>query len=154
MERIEKRRIEAEALIPFIEELERLMPFETINYLMTKANKKEAYTRGETSAVNQSLETIETLFEDVNTWGNDEDMKIIFIEKTKKTLSFDVTKCPYHTLYKELGIKRYGHALSCCRDESFARGLNKNLILRRNKTLMEGDDCCDFRYTLEVHFQE
>lgn len=154
MERTEKRRIEAEALLPFIEELERLLPVETINTLLALANKKEAYTRGKSLPANKTSDTIETLYEDVKTWGNDREMKIKFKEKTKTTLFFDVTRCPYHALYKELGIERYGNALSCCRDESFASGLNENLKLRRTKTLMEGDDCCDFRYTLELHIKE
>jgi len=151
VERTEKRRIEAEALIPLIQELERFMPVEEIKNLLARANKREAYIRGKNISPTNSSETIDTLFEDVQTWGDEVDMQISFIEKTKTSLFFDVKKCPYHELYIELGIERYGNALSCCRDEPFAGGLNEELTLRRSKTLMEGDDCCDFRYTLEVH---
>jgi hypothetical protein len=149
MERTEKRRIEAAALIPLMEELERFLPVKSISELLTNANKREAYTRGKNLSINNSSETIDTLFCDVSTWGNEGEIEINFIEKTKTSLSFDVRKCPYQELYKELGIERYGTALSCCRDESFARGLDVKLKLRRSRTLMEGGDRCDFRYTLE-----
>ncbi|MCP4214504.1 MAG: L-2-amino-thiazoline-4-carboxylic acid hydrolase [bacterium] len=45
---------------------------------------------------------------------------------------------------EELGVQ-----FSCCRDEPHARGFNSQLKLVRTKTLMEGDDCCDFRYYLK-----
>jgi hypothetical protein len=149
VERIEKRIIEAKALIPLIEELEKFLPMEAIHDLLSNQNKREAYLRGKSISANISSKTIDTLFKDVNTWGDDGEMEITFIEKTEKVLSFDVRKCPYQELYKELGIERYGVALSCCRDEAFASGLHEDLKLRRNKTLMEGSDCCDFRYTFE-----
>lgn len=149
MERIEKRRIETEAMIPFVEELEKIMSVETIISLLTNANKREAYSRGKSISPDNPSYTIERLLEDVKTWGNGGVMEITFIEKTRATLFFDVKKCPYHELYKKLGIERYGFAFSCCRDESFATGLNEKLKLDRRRTLMNGDDCCDFRYTLE-----
>ena len=149
MERTEKRRIEAEAMMPLIEELEKFMSIETIIILLSNASKKEAYLRGKATSPDNPSDTIDRLLEDVKTWGNGGDMEITFIEKTKTTLIFDVKKCPYHELYKKLGIERYGIAFSCCRDESFAIGLHEKLRLKRSKTLMNEDDCCDFRYTIE-----
>ncbi|MCP4899587.1 MAG: L-2-amino-thiazoline-4-carboxylic acid hydrolase, partial [bacterium] len=45
--------------------------------------------------------------------------------------------------------QEYGVGFSCCRDEPHARGFNPRLRLERTKTLMEGADHCDFRYSLE-----
>ena len=71
------------------------------------------------------------------------------VEKTESIYAFNVTRCPYCELYRELGMDELGVAFSCCRDEPFARGFNPGLRLTRTQTLMEGADHCDFRYSLE-----
>lgn len=148
MDRIVKRKIEVEVLKPFIEELEKHMKTDMIRDLLVKVNEKEACIRGKSKTIDKESLIIDSLLEDVNTWGDGDDMLITFIEKTESTLFFNVTQCPYYELYKKLGVERYGTALSCCRDFSFAKGLYKKLELRRTKTLMEGDDHCDFRYVI------
>jgi hypothetical protein len=113
-----------------------------------KINRKEAYMRGKRISTDSS-EIISRLLEDINTWGDGGEMDILLLEQTNSTLFFNVKKCPYYELYRNLGIERYGVSFSCCRDESFAEGFNENLKLKRTMTLMEGDICCDFRYSLE-----
>ena len=68
--------------------------------------------------------------------------------KRPHTYSFNVTRCPYYEKYRELGLDEYGTALSCCRDEPFARGFHHRLSLARTQTIMEGAAYCDFRYSL------
>lgn len=149
MDRIEKRKIESELLLPLLKELETIMPLEATTKILMKVNEKEAFERGKKISQSGINNTINRLYEDVSSWGDGGNMEIDFIEMTKTTLHFNVKKCPYHELYASMGILPYGVALSCCRDKPFARGLNKNLELNRSKTLMEGDSHCDFRYTLQ-----
>ena len=40
-------------------------------------------------------------------------------------------------------------AIICCSDYAYCRGFNPKIKLTRTKTLMQGDDCCDFRWELE-----
>jgi hypothetical protein len=49
-------------------------------------------------------------------------------------------------MYEEMGIKELGFILSCSRDFPFMEGFNPEIELRRTKTIMEGAECCDFRY--------
>lgn len=149
MNRIEKRKIEVEAIKPLIQEMEKQMSFEEINNLLIKINEQEAFERGAKQSPGFEEEIISKLFEDVKTWGNGGEMEILYHEKTDRTLNFDVKKCPYHELYKSLGMQHYGVAFSCCRDEAFASGFHNKLKLKRTKTLMEGHDVCDFRYYME-----
>ncbi|MCP4727110.1 MAG: L-2-amino-thiazoline-4-carboxylic acid hydrolase, partial [bacterium] len=37
----------------------------------------------------------------------------------------------------------------CCRDFAFQDGFNPKIELVRTKTIMEGDDICDFCYKLK-----
>jgi len=137
------------ALRPLLRKLETILSFQEIHALLVEINEKEAYERGKIQGPERSSDTIDSLYEDVSTWGDGGVMDIKLIEKTRDKLFFDVKKCPYFDLYKALGIEKYGVAFSCCRDEAFAKGFNKNLELKRTKTLMEGDDYCDFRYKIE-----
>jgi len=61
-------------------------------------------------------------------------------------LEFDVTRCQYAEMYKELGIPELGAVLSCNRDGAFCTGFNPAIELTRTKTIMEGAERCDFRY--------
>jgi hypothetical protein len=76
-------------------------------------------------------------------------MTVRFLERTERTLSFDVTRCGYADLYGRLGMRDLGYCLSCSRDEPFARGFNPRLALARTQTIMRGAATCDFRFALE-----
>ena len=62
---------------------------------------------------------------------------------------FNVTRCRYAEMYRELGIPELGAVLSCNRDFSLIEGYNTDVTLTRTQTLMEGAACCDFRYRLK-----
>lgn len=60
--------------------------------------------------------------------------------------AFDVTRCKFAELYKELGCADLGAVLSCERDAAFLEGFDESLELVRSETLMEGGARCDFCY--------
>ena len=94
-----------------------------------------------------SLSELERLVREV--WSADDAMTVRILERTERTLSFDVTRCGYAELYERLGMRDLGYCLSCSRDEPFARGFNPRLALVRTQTLMQGAAACDFRFVLE-----
>jgi hypothetical protein len=71
------------------------------------------------------------------------------LELTEDKFSFNVTRCKYAEMYKELGLEDLGLVLSCNRDFAFAEGFNPDLKLTRTKTILEGSEHCDFRYKLK-----
>jgi predicted hydrocarbon binding protein len=71
------------------------------------------------------------------------------LESSDKKLYYNVTRCAYVDMYKELGMEDLGYILSCGRDFEMIKGFNPKMKLVRTKTLMEGDEYCDFRITLE-----
>jgi hypothetical protein len=81
------------------------------------------------------------------TMGGSDEMEII--ELTKDKFSFNVLRCRYAEMYKELGLEELGLILSCNRDFAFAKGFNPDMELIRTKTILEGADQCDFRYRLK-----
>ncbi len=92
-----------------------------------------------------SLEELRRLIDEV--WAEDGTMQIEHRDFDENSLNFDVTLCGYAEMYKRLGIAVLGVLLSCNRDFVFMEGFNPEIKLTRTKTIMEGADCCDFRYT-------
>jgi hypothetical protein len=68
------------------------------------------------------------------------------LEQTDHSYSFNVTRCRYAELYRDLGIPELGKLLSCNRDFSLIEGFNPEIQLTRTQTIMEGASHCDFRF--------
>ena len=147
--RIEKRAIEAMAIQPFIAAVGERVGEKTALEILIQVNEKEAYHRGEQMAQTMGENNIDALETEVASWGEGGVWEMEVLEKSSSNYFFNVLRCPYYDKYKELGLESYGVAFSCCRDEPFARGFNPHLRLERTKTIMEGDDHCDFRYYLD-----
>lgn len=94
-----------------------------------------------------SFTELQQIVEEV--WAQDGTMTIENMELMVTKLQFKVTKCGYAELYESLGVKDIGTVLSCCRDFAFVDGFNPKLKLVRTKTIMQGDDCCDFCYQIK-----
>jgi len=93
-----------------------------------------------------SLDILRKVVEEV--WAEDGTMEVRDVRLTERTLEFDVTRCGYAEMYKKLGLQELGSLLSCSRDFPFQDGFNPDIRLERSRTVMEGADCCDFRYVL------
>lgn len=148
LNRIEKRAIEASAVVPVIQAVAQRIGKEEALAVLQEVNEKEAFQRGESIRKQLGHPGISELVEDVATWGSGDVLEMEVLEQTSETYHFNITRCPYYEKYRELGIVEYGMALSCCRDKPFARGFHPHLKLERSQTIMEGADYCDFRYTL------
>ncbi len=148
LNRVEKRAIEAKAIVPLIRAVGMSIGEEGARRILKGVNQLEAYYRGKEMNAAGGRNGIEELVREVESWGEGGVWEMEVLEQTPATYFFNVLRCPYFEKYRELGLEEYGVALSCCRDEPHARGFNSRLRLARTKTLMEGEDCCDFRYTL------
>lgn len=146
--RLERRAIEAQAVAPVIGAIERRIGREDALALLTEINRREAFERGMAVAEASGRNGIDELVEDVGGWGAGGSMEMEVLERTPTSYFFNVTRCPYFEKYRELGLEHLGVALSCCRDEPFAKGFNPRLRLDRTQTIMEGAEHCDFRYHL------
>ena len=82
-------------------------------------------------------------------WIRDDALSIEVIEESGQAFGFNVTRCRYAEMYRDLGIPQLGPILSCSRDFALIEGFNPRIRLTRTQTLMEGAPFCDFRYRLE-----
>ena len=102
--RIEKRRIEAMAIAPFLEGVAQKIGKESALAILQEINEQEAYQRG--VALRKYLEktSIPELVEDVATWGDGGNMEMEVLEQTAETYHFNVTHCPIIKCILNLGL--------------------------------------------------
>lgn len=72
------------------------------------------------------------------------------IEDTESVFEIKVSACLTAKVFRESDAAEIGYATVCHADFALAEGFNPRIKLIRNKTLMEGDDCCNHRYILET----
>ena len=82
----------------------------------------------------------------ISKWNDGGALEVSIREDSDTILAFDVTRCDFADLYRELGFGDIGTLISCDRDAAFLDGFDPELELIRQKTLMEGEDLCDFCY--------
>ncbi len=71
------------------------------------------------------------------------------LELSERRYEFNIIRCRYAEMYKDLGMADLGIILSCSRDFELVKGFNVKMTLRRTKTIMEGYNHCDFRIAME-----
>ena len=67
-------------------------------------------------------------------WVRDGALELDVLEQTDARYSFNVTRCRYTEVYKELGLEDLGFFLSCNRDATLIEGFSPDLELRRTQT--------------------
>jgi hypothetical protein len=82
-------------------------------------------------------------------WTKDDALEIETLRQDAARYDFNVTRCRYAEMYREMGLAELGAVLSCNRDGAFCEGYHPKLRLERTQTIMGGATHCDFRYTME-----
>jgi len=68
------------------------------------------------------------------------------LEDSGKKFAVKITKCKYADFYIEKGEPEIGYAMHCALDFSETEAFSADIILKRTKTIMQGDDYCDHCY--------
>jgi hypothetical protein len=76
-------------------------------------------------------------------WTDSLDAQIL--EDTSDIRTMKVTKCLWAKIFREAKAEDFGYALACYPD--YATAKTQYLSLERDKTLMQGHDCCLFKWT-------
>jgi L-2-amino-thiazoline-4-carboxylic acid hydrolase len=71
------------------------------------------------------------------------------VEDTGLAIEKKVTECLWAKTYREAKAADLGYVLCCYPDFPSASAFNPKIRLIRTKTLMQGDDCCNFRWVWE-----
>jgi len=83
-------------------------------------------------------------------WPRDGALEIDVVEQTPSRFAFNVTRCRYAEMYRELGNPELGATMSCNRDGTMVEGFNPDISFTRTQTIMSGASHCDFVYELPL----
>ena len=72
------------------------------------------------------------------------------LNRTDELIDFNITRCEYANLYKEIGEADLGYLLICELDYAMAERLGSDIEFKRTQTIMKGASHCDFKYRLKV----
>jgi hypothetical protein len=149
---LEKRRIQAQVIGPIHAEMVAALGKERADAILDAAVKKAAIGEGESFAAKApggvtSMAGFIRLYE---LWTQDGALEIEVLEASDTAFNFDVTRCEYAETYKEMGLGKIGHLMSCNRDGTFCEGYDPNIALDRQHTIMAGAPRCTFRYSYKT----
>jgi hypothetical protein len=72
-----------------------------------------------------------------------------YVKITENMREVKTVECVAADVWRSWGAEDIGYAYNCAADFAFIKALHPNMRLERTKTLMLGDDCCDFRFIWE-----
>jgi len=93
--------------------------------------------------------SMQSFIERQSAWKLGDALTIDVKQQSDTRYVFNVTRCRYAEMYRDMGLGDIGHLLSCQRDATFCEGYDKRLKLKRTQTIMQGASHCDFDYTYE-----
>lgn len=143
-----RRRIEAMVLGPMIRAFQDEFGEQEANRVARRVIEEIARDQGAAFARKVGGDDIPTYVASKGAWTANNALKIDVLEMDENRYDYNVTRCRYAEMYRELGMKDLGFIFSCGRDFNFPAGYNKNLKLTRTQTIMQGAAFCDFRYEM------
>jgi len=144
---IERRRIEAELLREVYTTLTDMFGKEAAREAIRASVKRSAITQAGEFARKMPGGASLQGFKDIRKYWTAEDaLTIEPVGQSETTFDFNVTRCRYAEMYRDMGLAEIGPLLSCNRDGAFCEGFDPRLKMTRTQTIMGGASHCDFRY--------
>ena len=146
-----KRKLQAQVIGPIFAEMVEQIGEERAVLILDAAIRKAAVAEGQYFAQKVGGQTSMADFIQLyENWTSDGALEMKVLEATDTVFNFDITRCQYAESYKEMGLGKIGHLMSCNRDGTFCQGYDPNISLERQQTIMAGASCCTFRYRYNV----
>ncbi len=144
-----KRRLQAQVIGPIFAEMVAELGEEKASAILDKAIRKAAIAEGQEFARRApgGVTSMADFIKLYDLWTADGALEMKVLQATDERFDFDITRCRYAETYKEMGLGKIGHLLSCNRDGTFCEGYDPDITLERKQTIMQGAPCCTFRYT-------
>lgn len=152
---IERRRIQGEIIKPIYEILVEEVGKEKARDILGRAISRSAETEAQAVASREpsgtSMETFTEVFNQTyRDRGIESGLTAEVLSEGSDHLDFDVTRCRFVEMYRELGLGEIADVLSCNRDGVFAQAYDPRITLDRAQTIAQGAPCCTFRYRFQA----
>ena len=144
-----QRRIEAAIIKPIYERLVTELGKERAAAIIGDAVAEAARETARALAAREpDGATLETFVQLQPLWTRDDALEVKVLAHDERHYDYDVTRCRYAEMYRDMGLGEIGHLLSCNRDKVFIEGYAPEVQLTRTQTIMGGATHCDFRYAV------
>ena len=143
---LKRRTIEARILAPVIKAMADEFGAGRVHAVLSKVIVEIAKNQGAAMAAKCDGNSPAHLAGTLDQWRADGALEMDVLEQNEEKLSYNITRCRYAEMYRELGIPELGAILSCGRDAALIEGFNPMVQLTRTQTLLGGASHCDFRY--------
>jgi hypothetical protein len=80
----------------------------------------------------------------------DNTLSFEYIEKSDKVCEIRVAKCLWAEVFRKEKAEGIGYAYICHGDFTYCKSFNPKIKLIRDKTLMQGYECCNHKWILET----
>ena len=145
---LKRREIEARILAPIIDRLGDEFGQERVRELAAEVIVDVAKSQGATMAEMLGGNDLAAFASSMEAWTRGGALEIEVVEQTETTFAFNVTRCKYAEMYRDLGDADLGARMSCNRDGTMVEGFNPDISFTRTQTIMNGASHCDFVYEL------
>ncbi len=136
---IERRRIEAQILKNVHDVIEARQGQAEADAIIGEAVTQSAIQQGKEFAARlDHAPDLQDFADILPNWTKGGSLEIETLHASAERLDFNVTRCRYAEMYKEMGIAELGAVLSCNRDGAFCEGYDPKLKLERTQTIMGG----------------
>jgi hypothetical protein len=147
---LERRRIEAAILKHVYDALVASHGVALAKRTLAEAVRRSAIEQaGQMAAAVGGSTSLKTFIDRQELWTRGGALETEVVEKSDTRYRYNVTRCRYAEMYRDMGLGEIGHLLSCQRDATFCEGYDKRLALKRTQTIMQGASHCDFDYTFD-----
>ncbi len=145
---LKRREIEARIVAPLLERLGQEFGEERVYELAREVVVEVAQAQGAELAGHMGGNDLAHFASSMDNWTKGGALEIEVVEQTDEVFAFNVMRCRYAEMYRDLGLADLGAALSCNRDGTMVEGFNSNIEFTRTQTIMSGADHCDFEYRI------
>ncbi|NUB25595.1 L-2-amino-thiazoline-4-carboxylic acid hydrolase [Azospirillum brasilense] len=147
---LERRGIEAAILKPVYEEMAARLGEAVAQDILGAAITRAAVESAAAFAATEPNGTSLTSFAELQPlWTKDDALRLEVLHQDETRFDYNVTRCRYAEMYREMGLGHIGHLLSCNRDAAFCTGYDPSITMKRTQTIMQGASHCDFRYRVD-----
>jgi L-2-amino-thiazoline-4-carboxylic acid hydrolase len=147
---LERRRIEADILKHVYDALKASHGADVAKRTIAQSVRASAMAQaGQFAAAVGGKTSMQTFIDRQELWTRGGALEREVLEQSDTKYRFNVTRCKYAEMYRDMGLGEIGHLLSCQRDGTFCEGYDKRLTLKRTQTIMQGASHCDFDYSYD-----
>ena len=145
---LKRREIEARIVAPILERLGEEFGQERVRELAAEVIVAVAKNQGASMAELLGGNDLSVFAGSMEAWTRGGALELEVTEQTETRFAFNVTRCKYAEMYRELGDPDLGARMSCNRDGTMVEGFNPDITFTRTQTIMGGATHCDFVYEL------